>query len=359
MQIHQVLVSASRGDAITNAALEIRGLLRQAGPSEIYARYFDPGLAHEVKPLDQYGRRRGSDPVNDVICYHASIGEPDVLSFIMERPERLVLVYHNISPPEPFLQYAPRFAGLLEAGRLELAELASRTQLALAASSYNAAELIDLGFADVRVSPLIIDLARLSEVPPDPLTLNHLCTQVEGPVVLFVGQLLPHKRPDLLVEAYHVLTTYLVPEAHLIMVGAGRLPAYRQALQLLVHELNLPNAWLTGPVPDEQLSAFYRRADVFATASEHEGFCVPLVEAMALDVPVVARAHAAVPETAGDAALLLPPHDDPVLFGEALAEVLTDADLSTKLTDRGRERAGVFAPDKARATFLENLLTLV
>jgi L-malate glycosyltransferase len=357
METHQVLVSASPGDAITNAAFEIRALLRQKGPSEIYARYFDASLAGEVLPLDRYASRPGADPDTDVICFHASIGEPDLVTFLMARPERLVVLYHNISPSEPFREYDPRFADLLDLGREELRELAPRAHLALADSRYNASELEDVGFRDVRVSPLILEPDRLHAIEPHGPTVHHLTTQVEGPMAVFVGQLLPHKRPDLLLKAFHVLVTYLVPEARLVLVGAGRLPAYRQALQLFVNELNLPAA-LVGSVSDAELAAYYRHADVFVTASEHEGFCVPLVEAMSFDLPIVARAHAAVPETLGDAGVLLPPNDDPLLLAEALALVLTDDAVRKELVHRGRRRVQAFSPDRARATFLDNMAGL-
>lgn len=358
MQIHQVLVSASRGDAITNAAFQVRELLRRIGPSEIYARYFDAAFDGDVLPLKDYGAHGSGAPEADIICFHASIGEPEVVSFILDRPERLVVVYHNISPPEFFRDYDPAFAGLLDAGRRELAQLAPRAQLALADSAYNAAELRALGFREVRVSPLILDIDRLTDANPDPDKSHHLATMVEGPMIVFVGQLLPHKRPDLLLKAFHVLVTYLVPDAHLALVGAGRLPAYRRMLEQFVRELNLGTAWITGALTDDELAAFYRRADLFVTASEHEGFCVPLVEAMAFDVPIVARRFAAVPETLGDAGVVIPPDDDPVLLAEAMGAVLTDEPLREQLIANGRRRMQDFAPDTARASLLSQLLEI-
>jgi glycosyltransferase involved in cell wall biosynthesis len=351
MRIDQLLVSASPGDAVTNAAFELRALLRRRGSSDIYARYFDPALAGDVFPLDRYE----SDSDENVLCFHASIGEPDVMAFLRGRHERLMVVYHNISPSEPFRPYDARFAGLLDLGRQELAELADRAFLALAVSEYNAAELRALGYQDVRVSPLIVDLTRLTSVEPHATTMHHLRTTVKGPMVLFVGQLLPHKRPDLLVQAFHVLVTYLEPEAHLVLAGPGRLWPYRQAVETLVHELNLAQVWVAGAVSEAELAAFYRRADLFVTASEHEGFCAPLVEAMAFEAPIVARAHAAVPETLGDAGVLLPPDDDPVLLAEAMAAVVGDAPLADELRARGRTRLESFAPDRARAIFLRHL----
>ncbi|MGH9164158.1 MAG: glycosyltransferase family 4 protein [Acidimicrobiales bacterium] len=356
MEIHQILVSASGGDAISASAFEMRRLLRRVGPSEIFARYFDPSLIGEVLPISSYARRRYSRrPAADLLIFHASIGEPDVSNFIRERPERLVLVYHNISPAKNFLTYDPAFAGLLEGGRRELELLKDRVTLALGVSAFTAAELTAMGYKDVRVAPLVLDVRAMLDTEPDADTANHLATQMTGPVLLFVGQLLPHKRPDLLLKAFHLLVTYARPDAQLIMVGAGRLPRYRQALQHFAQELNL-RAWIAGAVTPEQLVAFYRRADVFVTASEHEGVCVPLVESMAFGVPVIARRHAAIPETLGGAGLLLPPDDDPVLLAEAMSAVLDDQVLRDELVVGGHRRLAAFEPDEARATLLSHLV---
>ena len=358
MEVHQVLVTATPGDAITNSALELRDLLRRLGDSHVFARYIHPDVADEIVPLREYDRRRATHHHDDVILFHASIGEPNVYSFISERPERLVLVYHNISPSKPFLPYDPAFAGLLEAGRQELAALKDRVVMALADSQYNADELLALGYRDVRVSRLIIDIERMRRIEPDPQVTEWL-TAIEGPVLLFVAQILPHKRPDLLLKAFHVLVTYLKPEAHLLIVGANRLPAYAHALEEFRRELNLGAASFRGSLDDGAWAAHYRRADVFVTASEHEGFLVPIVESMAFDLPIVARAHGAIPETMGDAGVLLPPEEDPVLMAEAVGEVLDNAALRDELVQRGRQRLEAFHPEKARAEVLEHLLSVL
>ncbi|HUP85261.1 MAG TPA: glycosyltransferase family 4 protein [Acidimicrobiales bacterium] len=359
MQIHQVLVTASPGDASTNSALELRDLLRQVGPSEVFARYIHPEVADEVRRLDDYDRLRSSShSANDLLLFHMSIGEPKVFSFISERPERLVLIYHNISPAAPFMPYDPAFAGLLEEGRRELAALRDRTVLAVADSQYNADELIALGYRDVRVARLIIDVDRLCAIEPDPEVTAWL-DRIEGPVALFVGQLLPHKRPDLLLKAFHVLVTYHLPTAHLLLVGTNRLPGYSQALELFRQELNLGAASFRGALSMEAWAAHFRRADAFVTASEHEGFLVPLVESFAFGKPIVARAHAAIPETMGDAGLLLPPDEDPILMAEAMAEVLTNDVLRKDLVERGRDRLEVFDAERARAAILGLLLEVV
>ena len=359
---HQVLVAAAPGDAVTNEALLLRSALRSldwVGESEVFARYVDPALAGDVLPLDGYAERSPAGPAaaRDLLVVHASIGEPAVAALLAGRPEPIVLVYHNIAPSASFRPYDPAFADLLDGGRRELAALRPRVALALADSAFNAADLESMGYAGVRVSPLVVDAAALTRLEPDPATTEELAA-VEGPVVLFVGQLLPHKRPDLLVQAYHVLATYLEPRARLVLVGPGRLPRYRRAVERYVDELGLTGARVVGPVGDAALAAFYRRADAFVTASDHEGFCVPVLEAMAFGVPVVARACGAVPGTAGGAALLVPPGDDPLVLAEALAAVVGDAALRAALVERGRARLGAFAVERSTAAFLGHLAEL-
>ena len=349
-------MSASPGDAVTTAALELQAALARLGRSEIFARYHDPALAGRVLPLDRFPPAGANGSRTDLLVFHASIGDADVAAFLDGRPERLAIVYHNISPASAFRPFDPAFADLLDAGRRQLAGLRDRTVLALADSAFNAVELETLGFGDVRVTPLVVDVEALRQVQPDPATEHHLNEQVDGPVLVFVGQLLPHKRPDLLLQAFHVVSTYLLPDAHLILVGPARLEGYRRAIQHYVRELSLGNAWVTGFVPREALAAFYRRADAFVTASEHEGFCVPLLEAMAFDLPVLARRRAAIPETLGDAGILLPAEDDPLLLAEAMTAVLTDEPLRSELVDRGRRRLGHFDPEKAVATIVGHLL---
>jgi glycosyltransferase involved in cell wall biosynthesis len=355
MDIHQIVVSASAGDAVTNTALTFQGVLQRVGPSRLFARYIDERLHDSVLPLSAYDA--STDP-DDLLVYHVSIGEPEVLQFLLGCPQRLVIVYHNITPPEFFRELDPAFAGLLARGRAELEVLRDRAELALAVSAYNARELEAVGFADVRISPLPIDLGDLHTIEPDPATVEALA-RLEGPFVLYVGQLLPHKRPDLLLQAHHVLTTYLSPGAHLALCGPPRSPAYHRALHQFAGELNLPGVQFPGWVTDTQLAAFYARADVFATMSEHEGFCVPLLEAMSFDVPVVARSFGAIPDTMGDAGLLLPPDDDPLLIAEAVNELLTAEAFRSDLVERGRHRVAAFDVESANATFLSRLLEIV
>ena len=279
-----------------------------------------------------------------------------MVSFLLERPERLVLKYHNITPPRYFLHVDPGFAELLAGGRVELAALRGRVLLALADSTYNARELEDLGYRDVRVSPLVVETERLSGLDDDPGDgAAPRPSSWAGRSCSSSGQLLPHKRPDLLLKAYHLLVTYLMPEVHLALIGPCPSDRYRWALEGFIRQLNLDRTLLPGRVPAAELATYFRRAAAFVTMSEHEGVCVPLLEAMAFGLPVVARNCAAVPETLGGAGLILPADDDPMLVAEALARVLTDDKLRGQLAAASRARLPHFDPDVARATLLAHL----
>ncbi|HEY1633423.1 MAG TPA: glycosyltransferase [Acidimicrobiales bacterium] len=353
MEVHQVLVAASAADAITNAALDLQDELRSLGPSEIFAEHIDPLLTGRVHPLGGYSRHTSSKGA-DLVVYHASIGEPSVFAFLDQRPEPLALIYHNISPSQHWVPYDLSFADLLETGRRELARLSSQAELAVAVSEFNAGELRSLGFRNVVVSPLVVDTDALRSVPPDTTMADYLSC-LDGPVFLFVGQILPHKRPEWLLSAFHALVTYLEPGAHLVLVGMDRLRPYRQALDDYIAELNLRGAHMIGRVSDESLAACYRAADVFVTASEHEGFCAPLIEAMAFDVPVLARAYGAIPETMAGAGLLLDPEDSPLVAAEAMAVLAGEESVRAELVRRGRRRIRELDPGVGRRTLLGHL----
>jgi len=291
-----------------------------------------PELEGEVRRLEQLPASGCA-----AIIFHASIGEPEVTEVLLGRSEPLVVVYHNITPAEYFEAVEPGFAGLLRSGRQELAQLRGRASLALGVSEYNADELRELGFDPVGVAPLVVAHGG-GAVEPDPGVLERLA-EAGGPQFLFVGQLMPHKRPDFLVQAFHILRTYLDPRAGLVLAGPARNDRYAAAVRQYVAELALPDVWLTGAVSDEQLAALYQGATAFVTATEHEGYCAPLVEAMRCGLPIVARRFAAVPGTLGTAGLLLEAEDGPTVFAEAMYAVATDDGARSRLVTAGRARA--------------------
>lgn len=358
MHIDQIVVGASPGDAVTESTFRIRDALRAAVESDVYGLHIDQRLRGHVGRLQDYPlpEHRSS---SDVIIYHVSIGDPRVLDFVRHRGERLFVVYHNITPSSFFRRLDPRFADLLDQGRRLLPLVLAKAEAVFADSEFNARELEALGREDVVVCPPPLHLRRLLAIDPAPELVAQFPVAVPAKLALFVGQMLPHKRPDFLVGAHHLLVANALPDARLVLAGAARNPRYASAMRRLISATNLDTVWVTGELDDAQLAAFFRRADVFVTASEHEGFCVPIVEAFHFGVPVVARGFGAITETAGDAALVLPPDASARDFAESVRRVLTDRDLSQELSDRGRRRAEQFGADVLTARMLSAIAAAI
>jgi glycosyltransferase involved in cell wall biosynthesis len=194
------------------------------------------------------------------------------------------------------------------------------------------------------VVPLLIDMHRKGE-EPDPALSASLARRREsrgGADLLFVGKVSPHKAPHDLVKMLAVLRHCYEPEARLHLVGSAMGKTYEPALRAFIADLGLDDAvFLAGSVSEAELESYYRAADAFVCASEHEGFCVPLAEAMGHGVPIVAYGVTAVPETVGDAGLVLE-DKSPGLFAAAVSRVLRDAALARSLAAAGRARVEAF-----------------
>jgi L-malate glycosyltransferase len=350
VEIHQVAVGASYGDAISNEVLTLQRRLREDGPSEYYACRIDPRI--DAHPLESYEQRASAARGDNVLIFHSSVFDARMHRFLMRRPERIVLRYHNLTPPELVAPWDRELASLLRQGREELVELASRTSLAICDSAYNAADARSLGFDRVVAVPIMRDWGylaglrkRLPAFLPRPRT---------GPVVVFVGRFSPSKGHAKLMAAFHVLKTYLHDDAHMVLVGGTDIPAYAKALREYADGLGLRSVIFAGHVSDEALAGVYRRADVFLSMSAHEGFGVPLVESMSFGVPVVAWATTAVPETLGAAGVLLDA-GNPLLAAEAVRRVLDDGGLREELRAAGKRRVAELDPAVTVPAFMNAL----
>ena len=229
---------------------------------------------------------------------------------------------------------------MARAARAEMRRLASSTAYGLADSTYNALELTDEGYPDTAVVPILLDFAEY-DAAPDTATLTRLRRRAEagGAHWLFVGRVAANKCQHDIIAAFAAYRQLFDPKARLSIVGGRTLLLYARALERLADELGVADAVdFTDNLKFPQLLAHYRAADLFVSLSEHEGFCVPLVEAMHFGVPTVAYASTAVPETVGDATLLLP-DKDPLTVAVAAQRVLSD-DVVRKASDRGRAPAG-------------------
>lgn len=350
----QLVVGAAPGDAITSSALKIRDALRAHGPAELYAQHIEPGLEREVHRLEAVPRRPNR---HRPLVFHASMGSWPVYRVLRAEP-RLVLVYHNFSPPEYYADVAPEVASDLVRGRWELAQLLDRVELAIADSSFNADELETLGYRDVRVIAPTPDVERLDRTTPDPAMLARISSWGAGPLVLCVAQQLPHKRIERVIAAAAVLQQEFRPDARLAFVGVDRVETYSRSLRVMSRTVGLREPQLLGRVSDGELAALYLRASVFLTLSEHEGFCVPVIEAMATGVPVVASDRAAIPSTLGGAGVLVDDPDDAVHVAALVARVIEDPALRAELIGRGVGRARSLSAPATLPRYLEVLGTV-
>lgn len=350
--IHQLSVSAAYGDAIGNEVLQIRDALRAAGyASDIFVELIDPRMASHVRPYQEY--REVSDPDNIVIL-HYSLGSK-VSAMARELPDRLVLVYHNITPAEYFAPYNFGLARDCAAGRVELASLRDRTELALGDSEYNRMELEELGFEPTGVLPLVLNLGTF-DGEADPMVMGRFDDDRTN--LLFVGRVVPNKRFEDLLRILAYYQRHIDHRARLLIVGEYRTFApYYDALQAMASKLGLDEVHFTGHVTQAELNAYYRVADAFVCMSEHEGFCVPLFEAMHRGLPVFAFDAAAIPYSTGEGILLFE-DKDPALIAETIHAVLGDEALREQLIARQRRALDLVRRDHVETTLMKHLRAL-
>lgn len=325
--VHQLLAALSYGDAISNEALAIQAHLRHAGfESDIFAEGVHPRMAGLVRPLHEY--ETVSSP--ETAClYHFSIGSA-AGRLIYHAPDRLVAIYHNITPARFFLGFHSHLAGLCYHGRRELRVFASRTELGLGDSEFNRKELEEAGFSRTAVLPIVLDLARYSRRASPVIERIYRDGRKN---ILFVGRVIPNKRIEDLIRAFAAYQRLFEPQSRLLLVGDHRgSERYLDPLRDLVHELAVEEVVFTGHVDDDDLYAYYRVADLFLCLSDHEGFCVPLQEAMHFGVPVVAFDAGAVRETLMGGGVLLS-EKPPETVAAIVNEVVTNGEFRSRVLE--------------------------
>ncbi len=335
--VHQFIATLNPHDATGTHTLLLRDALRSAGwRSEIFAEAIHDDLSSLAYKHWMYSEHAAE---GDVAVYQFTTSSV-VAGYLAERGVPLVLDFHNFTAPEYFEGWEPQSVERATEAAEELALLAPRALVGLAKSRYSELELQRAGCRRTTVVPVLADYARVS-APPDPRVAAELARERAGggADILFVGRVVPSKAQHELVKALWAYRRLYDPLARLHLVGGTASFEYTKALQDFVADLHLAEAVrLTGEVSDASLAAHYAAADVYLSLSEHEGFGVPLVEAMAAGVPVVARGAGAVGETAGGAALLLAAAD-PSYIAAALHRVCTDDALRAVLTSAGLRRA--------------------
>ena len=339
MNVHQVLSGAGPVDAVTRQALAWRARFSAWGwGGRDVAVHIDPRVNGAVAPLAALSARPG-----DVLLVHYSAYAPR-LDSVLGLPNPILLLSHNVTPAKWLWDHAPMVAVQCALGRRELERFAERADVVAGVSTYNAAEL-----GSDRVIPILFSSPERPGAGVMSPTL--------GRSVLFVGRLSPHKRQDELIRVAALLRRHRLADVRLSLVGEPVSPAYRRSLEELAEQLAPGAVTIESGLGDDELAARFGSAGVFVSLSEHEGFCIPLLEAFAAGLPVVARPSGAVAEVAGDAALLTDDRDPAVLV-ELIALALEDAELRAELQRRGAARLEAFAPERAEAAMREALEAL-
>lgn len=324
-KIHQFLTSYSYGDAIGNEVLEIRNFLRSKGyESEIFAHLYHPKYADQIINYREYDKYSHED---NIIIYHFSIGSPITRQFL-KSPDKKVIIYHNITPHHFFLDYHRILAKDCYKGRIELKNLAGKVDLSLGDSAYNEQELIDSGFSNTGVLPLVMNFQKF-EQPVTPV-LKELYDDGRTNI-LFVGRIIPNKMVEDVIKSFHFYQKYFNKNSRLFIVGEYRgFERYFSALQNLVGKLGIKDIRFTGHIPDDELISYFKLAHLYLHMSEHEGFCAPVPESFYLDIPVIAFNAGAVKETMNNGGILVNRKEFEKIAA-LMDRILTDVPLKEKI----------------------------
>jgi len=333
MRIIQLLPVLSYGDAVGNDTLAIRELIRGMGiDTEIrYTDHMDKRLPEETaRPLNTPpapGR-------NDILMYHGCTGAP--INFELHKYKgKKVLVYHNVTPPRFFRGLNPEIERIQEYALEGFRYLSDKVDYCIADSEYNRQDLLDMGYrCPIDVCPILIPYEDY-DAEPDGAVMERMSDGRHN--ILFVGRISPNKKQEDVIRAFCCYRKEYDPESRLILIGsAGSMENYLEALKDYVRQLGLEESVVfPGHIRFAEILAYYRTADVFLCMSEHEGFCVPLVEAMYFGVPIAAYAAAAVPDTLGNGGLLLD-SKEPAYAAAAMDRIIRDEGLRA-LIRKGQE----------------------
>jgi glycosyltransferase involved in cell wall biosynthesis len=300
MNVHQFATSLSYGDAISDEMLEIRSVLREHGHlSEIFVKMFDPRSARHVRDYREY---KGWSSPDNVVIFHFSIGSP-VSKLFFRVPDRKIMIYHNITPHEYFVDAHRVLARECYKGRLEINLFVDKVDLAVGDSDYNRRELEAAGYKRTGVLPILMNFSKF-DGRPDPVT--ERIFDNGKTTILFVGRMIPNKKFEDVLRTFYFYRKYFNPDSQLILAGDHRgLERYFASLQDLVGKTRIPDVHFSGHIEFAELLAFYRAADIYLSMSEHEGFGVPILEAFYNRIPVIGYAAGAVEETMNGGGIVL------------------------------------------------------
>lgn len=355
MKIIQVLTTLSFGDAVGNDTIALKKVLEELGyATGIFAENIDPRLPEgTVQPISKLPKLSQED----VVIYHLSTGTELNYTFA-DYPCRKLVIYHNVTPPQFFAPYNEEKARQCQYGLSGAKYLADKVDYCLPDSDFNRRDLLDMGYrCPMDVLPILIPFSDYEKEPNQNVIAKY--REKKGANLLFTGRIAPNKCQEDVIAAFAAYKKNYDPEARLFLVGSWQgMEDYYARLRAYVKGLQLSDVIFTGHIPFDEILAYYHLADVFVCASEHEGFCVPLVEAMYFDVPIVAYDSSAIAGTLGGSGFLLP-DKNPLMVAGAIFRIQKEEGLREQILANQRCRLQDFSYTKIKVlfqTYLERFL---
>lgn len=332
LRVCQFSTGFNPGDAISQEMMAFDRYFKKIGfESAIFAEHIGSAVRKVATKYSKYEPKKF-----DIIVYHHSI-HSNVLEFILEQKCKKILIYHNVTPAYFFEPYDLQFSYLLVQGKNELIDVKDAFSVCLADSEFNKQELIDMGYDRVTVLPIVYDFGILD-------TSFVVRNKFEGVKIAFVGRISPNKKQDDLLRFAEIYRKYFRKNFQIQLVGYSS-PAsksYQEELEKMVRFWGLENhIHFSGYVTQSELNGYYREADIFLSMSEHEGFCVPLLEAMYCQIPVLAYKAGAVEETLDGAGILLE-EKDYAKIAEIIEEILTNPEFKNSVIKRQNQRLDLY-----------------
>ncbi len=354
MKIINMIPILAFGDAVGNDTMAVHNSLKKAGyDSVVAASYADEKLGKNVAVST---KDLSFIKPEDIVIYHLSTGNELNVRF-GNLNCRKIIKYHNITPPEFFFGYNKVALNSCIDGYREAASLSDKPEFAFADSAYNRNELIRMGYqCDIEVLPILIPFEDYKK-EPDREVMKKMDDGYTN--IIFTGRIVPNKRQEDVITAFYYYQKYYNPRSRLILVGNySWIDTYHDSLEQYVKALGAQNVIFTGHISFAAILAYYKSADLFLCMSDHEGFCVPLVESMFFDVPILAKDTSAVGGTLGGSGILLP-DKDPKMAAGMMNKILTDKEMREKILSNQRERLADFDNHKVEKQLLARIKELV
>lgn len=351
----------TNGDAVSNDVIGMYTVLcKYDYRVQIFAENWNVSTI-EIKHISQV--KSFIKKSSDILIYHYSVGWDVGLNLLQNLNCQKVVKYHNVTPPEFYENISADFTNVCRTGRKQLKSIANvHDTLYLSDSEYNAHELHSMGVSQESslVVPPFHHIHDLEYIEAD---FNVLDRYINLNInILMVGRLVPNKGHTTLIDAFNIYHKEYNRKSRLLIIGKEdeRLKIYSNFLHEKVKALSLQESVIfTGGVSSEALKAYYLVSNIFMITSEHEGFCVPLVESMAMKLPIVAYGSTAIPHTVGKAGLVWE-QPDPYLLAGSLDCIASNESISASLGEMGwRRYKEIFTNEQIEIKFIEAIKSLV